>query len=367
MLERTVGDRPAARHVQVEALQSEQREEEERLPAAEQAGQSRGRAGLFLGPHEDVGIDVGIEALGVGVGVVTGVLVLPPAVPHPDQCPGGPPGHLAGAAAAEHLPVGHVMGDQGHLPVEDRHEDGDHQRPPRGPDERERGPADGVEARHRGDPCRVVAGTASQQSGFRDLPGQPGEVAAVAVGGRSDGRDGGHDDGTLCEVGGRLGASAGVGGAAQDEAGLQTLPLAAGAGRYVPAEVMREAAASSGVSGGTTSRSQRPRPGEIRTMVSGACGAVVLFRRTTGVATSMRPGATDHAVEFTVTPVMSPHAVGSAAAAAGAVSGGRVNAATTLRRCGAAASRGARGADEAGDGCRGDCRGRMGGDHMGSL
>src|SRR5690606_39512312 len=85
----------------VEALQREQGKEEERLPAAEQAGQSGGGAGLVRGPDEQVGSDVGVEVLGVGVGVVTGVLVLPPAVAHADRRAGDPSGQLAGPAAAE--------------------------------------------------------------------------------------------------------------------------------------------------------------------------------------------------------------------------------------------------------------------------
>ncbi len=98
VLQGAVRQRPHARHVQVQPLQREQREEQEGLRAADQTGQPLGGAGLVLGPDQQVGGDVGVESLVVGVGVVAGVLVLPPPVAHPDARPGDPPGHLAGPA-----------------------------------------------------------------------------------------------------------------------------------------------------------------------------------------------------------------------------------------------------------------------------
>src|SRR6185312_6865913 len=98
----------------------------------DEAGQSAPAYGRFGGPDEHLGGDVRVEVVVVGVVVVAGVLVHPPAVAHTDgEVPGQPPGELARPPGAKHLAVGQVVSHQPDLGEGDGKENGGHQLPPR--------------------------------------------------------------------------------------------------------------------------------------------------------------------------------------------------------------------------------------------
>ncbi|CAM5249514.1 hypothetical protein SCHAM137S_05568 [Streptomyces chartreusis] len=141
------------------------------------------RPGLILGPDQQVGVEVRVEFLVIGVGVVAGVFVVPPPVAHSDPGTGDPAGHLAGPAPPEHLTVGPVMREQGDLAEGNGQEGGDRQCPPTGAHEREAPPAH-AQPGHERDPQRAIAGAASQQAGSSDLSRQSGEVTAGRPRGR---------------------------------------------------------------------------------------------------------------------------------------------------------------------------------------
>ena len=67
-------------HVQVDALEGQQREEQPALPAGEERVDPGDLGGLALLEDDDVVLDVGVFADRVRVGVVPAVLVHPPVV-----------------------------------------------------------------------------------------------------------------------------------------------------------------------------------------------------------------------------------------------------------------------------------------------
>lgn len=70
----------------------------------------------MLRPDRQIGDQVGVEAFVIGFGMVSRVLVLPPAVTHPDApIPGDTAEPFAGPAKPEYLPVGHLVGEEGDL------------------------------------------------------------------------------------------------------------------------------------------------------------------------------------------------------------------------------------------------------------
>jgi hypothetical protein len=145
--------------------------------------------------HQDVRGDVRVQFLVVGVGVVAGVLVHPPAVTHADpQIAEEPAPRLARPAASEHLAVGQVVGHQGRLAVHQREEGGHRELPPAVTEHEECSPARRRQCDDQPEPCRVVTGAAPHQSRLGDAPGQPGEVTSGAgITGRTGGCHGrGH-------------------------------------------------------------------------------------------------------------------------------------------------------------------------------
>lgn len=178
--------------MEVEAFQGQQREEQQRLVATEETGQATAGAGLLGGPHQDVRGDIGVQFLMIGIGVVAGVLVHPPAVAHAyAEVAEQPSPDLAVPAPPEDLPVGQVVRHQGDLPEHHGQKCGHGQLPP-GVAEREEGsPARSEQPDHETEPYRVVTGAPLQQTGFAHALGQPCEIAAGTGVGRARTRVGG--------------------------------------------------------------------------------------------------------------------------------------------------------------------------------
>ena len=74
--------RSNARHAEIDALERQERHEQRGLAPADEARDALALAGLALRPHEQIRRYVRVALLVVGVGVVAGVLVHPPAVAH---------------------------------------------------------------------------------------------------------------------------------------------------------------------------------------------------------------------------------------------------------------------------------------------
>ena len=178
-LHRAVAQHLDAGHLQVGGEQSEQREEQRGLMPGDKALEPAPAEGRVRGPDEHLGRDVWVEVVVVGVVVVTGVLIHPPAVAHPDrEVSGDPSGELAGALGAEHLAVCQVVRHERDLSERDGKEHGRHQLPPGRADEEKRGPTAEEHERDDTQPCDVVGGPALHQPLAADPASQHGEVAA---------------------------------------------------------------------------------------------------------------------------------------------------------------------------------------------
>jgi hypothetical protein len=186
-----------ARHVQRDPLEEQDREEERALVRHEPA-QERGMLAFdAVGRHGDHReLDVGVDAELVGVGVMTGVLVLPPAVAHADeQVADDQADPVVPSAGPEDLAVGRIVTEERDLGEEHGEPHGREHLPPGIADPDEDRDRAGEHDRNGRELGPVVAVAPPHEAGALD---DPGEVREVAVRGRGT-RPGsqcvvGHDD-----------------------------------------------------------------------------------------------------------------------------------------------------------------------------
>jgi hypothetical protein len=182
--------RQHARRAQVDALQSQQREEQPSLAASDGPTQTAG-AGRDLPSreHEYAVADVGVVIFLVRIGMVPVMFSDPPAIAQANQQVAE---HLAeavvGAATGEHLLVPGVMAEERDLGEGDtQHHRGDGLKP-RVTDPHHARPGRDIERQREPDPNRVRAWASIEQSGVADTPGEHCVVAAPARYRMGDGR-----------------------------------------------------------------------------------------------------------------------------------------------------------------------------------
>ena len=143
---------PQALHgleVQVDALEQQQREEEQPLPPGEPGLEPAPGGGTLLLEGEGVDLDVGVLAHLVRVPVVAGVLVHPPRVAHPDADDRQEPAEaIVGRSRGQHLPVRGLVPDEGQLGEQDPERRGHQQLEP-GVVEQDDAGDDATEGEHR--------------------------------------------------------------------------------------------------------------------------------------------------------------------------------------------------------------------------
>ena len=166
---------PDGGHVQVQALEEQQREEQARLVTDDEPPHRApiGVVGLRGGEREDPQVDVRVPVLVVGVRMVGVVLADPPAVPESDQqVPVQVPDDVVAPPAREDLTVARVVADEPELHEQHREHRRGEQLPPGITDHHEG--RHGAREQHRRpeDPAQVVTAPAIHQPGASDLTEQ---------------------------------------------------------------------------------------------------------------------------------------------------------------------------------------------------
>src|SRR5882757_10375311 len=111
-LQAFVEDCAHAGHVQAEAFQQQQREEQRRLMLGYPAGQSTLGVALAFGEGEQLDVQVGIVVLVIGVGVMAIVLLDPPRIAETDEPTMKNAHDIVGPQVAEDLPMYGVVSDE---------------------------------------------------------------------------------------------------------------------------------------------------------------------------------------------------------------------------------------------------------------
>jgi hypothetical protein len=186
-----------ARHVEIDALEQEQREEHIGLRLGPPCAESPALGRLTGGEHQRAVSDVGILLRVIGVRVVASVFRDPPAEAEADaevavQQAQDP----AGTGGPEDLAVPGIVAEEAHLGEHRGQEHRHDELVPGVPEHDNGGPAGGEEQRQHDDGGEVVAASTVEQAGRLDMAGQLGVVTASCgglrpapvVAGRPDGR-----------------------------------------------------------------------------------------------------------------------------------------------------------------------------------
>jgi hypothetical protein len=182
--------------MEVERLEEQQGQQQDRLDLRARAAEQAASASLVRHVDESPGHEVGVLLGPVGVGVVPVVLGLPPAEAEPGQQIGHEqPDQVVVASPGEDLVVAGIVADEAELGEHEGQTHGHGEVPPAVADQDGGDPEQEQRSEQGGDLHRVVATTTGEQALVPHLSGELGEI--LAVGGRRRG---------LCELGdhGRL-------------------------------------------------------------------------------------------------------------------------------------------------------------------